>query len=81
MGEEAVKKIERQKTKKEIFVLYAKKCTTLHMCPQGSATGNGRRTSTQDKRASIQGKRGAERVTKQSPVTLIIKVMTHAKST
>lgn len=73
MGEETVNKIERQKMKKEIFIPHAKKYTTLHVCPQGSATGNGQRTRTQ----RGQGKRGAEGVTKQSLVTLIIKAMTH----
>lgn len=76
MGEGTANKIERQKTKKEIFVPYAKKCPTLHVCPQGSATGNCQRTRTQ----GGQGKRGAEKVTKQRLVTLIIKGMTHSKS-
>jgi hypothetical protein len=67
LGEGTINKIERQKTKKEIFVPYAKKCTTLHVYPLGSATGNGQRTRTQ----GGQGKRGAERVTKQRLVILI----------
>lgn len=53
MGEEVVSKIERQKTKKEIFASLAKKCTTLHVCPQGSATGSDQRTHREAKQRGM----------------------------
>lgn len=52
MGEEAVSKIERQKTKKEIFASHAKKRTTLHMChravPQKVIRGHTERPSKEE---------------------------------
>lgn len=57
MGGEAVSKIERQKTKKEIFASHAKKRTTLHVChravPQGSATGSDQRTHREAKQRGM----------------------------